>query len=324
MRPRRFAVNARVIAGVFFLGALLQGCAGLYPQTAQLRGEWPADLPARAEIKDAPFFPQTEYQCGPAALATALAHFKVPVGAEDLVDHVYIPERRGSVQLEMLAASRRFGMVSYALAPSFADVLREIAAGTPVVVLQNYGVGPVDLWHYATVVGYDTAWGTLVLRSGETERHRMPFALFEYTWKRGGYWAMVAVPPGRIPATAERARYLQAIVALERARQPRAAASAYATFLERWPEDIGASVGLANAHYALGELAQAEAALRRALALDPGSVVVLNNLAQTLSDAGRSEEALELIERAARISAGAHAQAVGATRELILQRLGKR
>ena len=63
----------------------------------------------------------------------------VKVTPEELVPQVYLPERKGSLQVEMLAAARRHGMVSYQLAPRFEDVLREIAAGTPVVVLQNLG-----------------------------------------------------------------------------------------------------------------------------------------------------------------------------------------
>jgi len=50
--------------------------------------------------------------------------------------------------------------------------------------------------------------------------------------------------------------------------------------------------------------------------------VVLNNLAQTLSDLGRNEEALPVIERAA-AAGGPFAPAVQKTRETILQRLGK-
>ena len=67
--------NARAIAGVFFcvLALLLQGCAGLWPQTAELREGLPQGLPLRTELAQVPFFPQDEYQCGPAALATVLA-----------------------------------------------------------------------------------------------------------------------------------------------------------------------------------------------------------------------------------------------------------
>lgn len=319
-RPRNR--SARAIAGVFLLCALLQGCAGLVPQTAVLRERWPAALPEEIELTGAPFFPQREYQCGPAALATALAYFDVPVTADDLVRQVYIPERKGSVQVEMLAAARRYGMVSYALAPRFDDLLREIAAGTPVVVLQNYGLGPFDRWHYATAIGFDASSGSLVLRSGEWRRWWMPFALFERTWRDSRYWAMVAVPPNRIPATADRARYLEALVAFERAGNPKASVTAYRHYLERWPDELGASIGLANSFYSLGDLDQVESVLRRALKRHPDSVPVINNLAQALSDKGSNAEALELIKRAP--ADGAHGDAVRETRSLIEQRLERR
>ena len=318
----RFSKNARGLAGVFFLCALLGGCANFFPQTAELRDRWPHDLPEQIELTQVPFFPQTEYQCGPAALATTLAHLTVPVTADDLVEQIYIPARKGSVQVEMLAAPRRYGIVSYTLAPRMADVLREIAAGNPVIVLQNYSTWPIlKFWHYAVAIGFDSVDGTLQLRSGEEERLSIPLGIFEYTWKDGGNWAMVAVPPERIPATAERARYFDSIVAVERAGQPAAAAVAYERFLERWPDDLGASIGLANATYALGHLAKVETVLRGALEKHPDSTIVINNLAHTLSDAGRSEEALELLARAN--AEGAHAKAVAETRALILKRLAR-
>ena len=125
--------SARRIAGVFILAAALSGCASLFPQTKELAKGLPQGLPERFELTEVPFFPQLEYQCGPAALATALAAAGVKVTPDDLVPQVYIPERKGSLQVEMLAAARRHGMVSYALAPRFEDVLREVAAGTPVI-----------------------------------------------------------------------------------------------------------------------------------------------------------------------------------------------
>jgi tetratricopeptide (TPR) repeat protein len=315
--------SARLLAGVFIL-ALASGCASLMPQTKELaRGGLPQGLPEKVELTETPFFPQLEYQCGPAALATALAAAGAKVTADELVPQVYIPERKGSLQVEMLAAARRNGMIAYPLAPRFEDMLREIAAGTPVVVLQNLGVFTSG-WHYAVAMGYDYNFGTLVLRSGTKEREVMPFAAHEVVWMRSGYWAMVAVPPERIPATAEEKSWLNAIAAFERAGDARRALVAYRTFLGRWPENVNAYVGLANTHHALGELNEAEAALRDAARREPDSVVVLNNLAQTLSDLGRHSEALPVIERAV-AAGGPFAAAVQQTRQTILQRLdGKR
>ncbi len=200
-------------------------------------------------------------------------------------------------------------------------MLRELSAGNPVIVLQDLGFG--GGWHYAVAVGYDYSYGDLILRSGITERETLPFGIHEFLWKRSGYWAMVAVPPDRIPATAEESRWLASIAALERAGDAGSARTAYAGFLKRWPGNINAAVGLANAHHALGELPQAEAVLRQAERRDPSSVIVLNNLAQTLSDQGRNEEALPFIERAL-AAGGPFASAVRETSELIRSRLAKR
>ncbi|HEY3076663.1 MAG TPA: PA2778 family cysteine peptidase [Burkholderiales bacterium] len=300
---------------------LLCGCAGLFPQTASLRDTLPQDLRERVELKQVPFFPQSEYQCGPAALATALAASGVKVTPEELVSEVYLPERKGSLQIEMLAAARRHGLVSYQLAPRFGDLLREIAAGNPVIVLQNLGLR--EGWHYAVAVGYDYDWGKLYLRSGESKRQVMPFAIHEFVWMRSGYWAMVALPPDRIPATADESRWLSAVAALERAGGLRAARTAYETFLKRWPANVNAAVGLANTHHALGELKEAESVLRSAARENPESVIVLNNLAQTLSDQGRDAEALPVIERAAALG-GPFSSAVEDTKRGIQQKLAKR
>lgn len=313
--------DARLAAGVFVSALALGGCASvLFPQSAALRDAPPAGLGARVELQQVPFYPQDEFQCGPAALATVLAHFDIPVTPVDLVSQVYVPERKGSLQVEMLAAARRRGLVSYALAPRLDDLLRELAAGHPVIVLQDLGIGPLERWHYAVAIGYDLAAGELVLRSGETRRQVLPFGVHEYVWKKSGYWAMVAVPPERIPATADEARWLAALAAFERAGDIRKARAAYTTFLGRWPGNAGAAIGLANTHVAAGEPKQAEAVLRGVLARTPDSVVALNNLAQVLSDLGRHAEALVLVERAA-AAPGPFAAAVQETRALILSRM---
>lgn len=314
---------ARLTAGAFSLLAALGGCASLVPQTMALRDAWPAGVAARTELTAVPFFAQQEYQCGPAALATTLVHAGAQVSPEDLVKRVYLPGREGSLQVEMLAAPRRYSKVSYRLAPSFDDLLRELGAGNPVIVLQDIGVGPVTNWHYAVVVGFDYPAGELYLRSGETERLAIPFTIFEYTWKRGNYWAMVTMPPDRLAATAIEPDYLAAIAAMERVGEPRAAMLAYSTFLRRWPDNVAAGIGLANRHYALGELREAETPLRQVLARHPDAVAVANNLAQILSDMGRNEEALELINRPVLPDKSPFAASVRETRALILQRLGR-
>ena len=290
--------KARLSAGFLLLSALLGGCAALLPQTHSLREQPPSGLPPSAELLEVPFHAQEEYYCGPAALAMALNAAGVQVAPEKLVDQVYLPGRKGSLQVEMLVAARRNGLVAYELAPRLEDVLREVAAGTPVIVLENYGFRIWPIWHYAVVVGYDLEAGEIIRRSGMKPRQTMPFPVFEYVWKDEGYWAMVAVPPGRVPATATEERYASAVAALEKSGQLKNAQVAYEAMLKRWPSSLAGMMGRGNTAYALKDPAAAEAAFRLAAQEHPDAVAALNNLAYVLAERGKVDEALATAEHA--------------------------
>jgi tetratricopeptide (TPR) repeat protein len=315
-------VHAREGAGILcVLASVLAGCAQLVPQTVGLRTAWPEGVARTVELKSVPFFPQEDYQCGPAALATVLAYSGVAITPEPLVSQVYIPARQGSLQLEMLATPRRYDRIAYKLAPRYADMLSEVGAGNPVVVLQD--VGPMfKQWHYAVVNGFDYPSGTLYLRSGTKARQEMPFTAFEREWMKSGYWAMVVAPPDRIPVTATESGWMSAVIAMSRSGSPDAVTQAYATALKRWPDNLQAAIGLANQHHARGAYADAVAVLRAAQQRHPQSVIVVNNLAQALSDQGRNSEALAQIEKASDPQSP-FASEVRSTRQLILQRMAQ-
>ena len=316
---RRARLCARVCA--WLLLAWLAGCAQLVPQTVALRSDWPSGVPQTVELTSVPFFPQEDYQCGPAALATVLTHSGVPVTPDALVSQVFLPGRQGSLQIEMLAAPRRHGRVSYPLARQYSDLLREVAAGNPVIVLQDVGLMWTQ-WHYAVVNGFDYPSGTIYLRSGTMPRQELPFTAFERSWMPGGYWAMVVTPPDRIPVTATEDGWLAAVLAMARVDHGDAATEAFAAALKRWPDNLPAAIGLANQYHARGALDDAAAVLREARRRHPQSVIVINNLAQTLSDQGHQAEALALIENVSDPN-NPFAAEVRATRQLILQRIGQ-
>ncbi len=290
--------TARPRPGVFFpvlLLAALAGCAT--PQTERLLATTSAH-PAPVELREVPFFPQEAYQCGPAALATVLVWSGLAVTPEQLAPQVYLPEREGSLQFELLAAARRHGRVPYVLRPQLESLATEIASGHPVIVLQNLSFAFYPKWHYAVVVGYDLERAELVLRSGDRQRHVVSLSLFEHTWKRGDYWAFVALPPDQLPQTAEELPYLQSVVALEKLGRHEDAAVAYGTALKRWPKSLGARLGLGNSLYARGDRRGAERAFRDALRDHPDSGATLNNLAQVLAEQKRWREAEPFARRA--------------------------
>lgn len=273
------------LAGLTLLTALLlSGCA---TQTRALLAAPQAGLAPRLELTATPFYAQERYQCGPAALAMSLNAAGIAVQPDALVPQVYLPQREGSLQVEMLAAARRNGALGVTIAPRMDALLAELAAGHPVLVLQNLSLPIYPRWHYAVVIGYDLAQGDIVLRSGTDERMVMAMSTFEHTWARSHYWGMLALAPGQLPETSDKATVLDALVAWERSGKPADVRKSYAAAAQRWPEELALQLGWGNTAYAAGDKAGAAEAFRRASEQHPDSAPALNNLAVVLSELGQ-------------------------------------
>lgn len=274
--------RAATLGGALFSLLALAACSHTL-QGVRLQQAPPPALSPSVELQQTPFFAQQRYQCGPAALATVLVDRGVEVHPDELVDKVYLPQRQGSVPIEMEAAARGYGMLVYPLGPSLEALLREISAGTPVLVLQNLAFAWWPRWHYAVVVGYDLNAGTITLRSGETRRYVTSLAVFEKTWRRADYWARVVVPPDTIPATATAQGYLEAALVLEQSSQEGAALSAYRVASERWPDAALAWLARGNLAYRLARDEEAEAAFLGGLQAEPANAALWNNLGYVLA-----------------------------------------
>ena len=293
----------------------LTSCAT--PQLDRLRAA-PGGLPERAEIAAVPFIAQEKFYCGPAALAMALNWSGLDMTQEAVAAEVYTPGREGTLASDVVAAARRHGRLAVRL-DGLDQVVAELAAGHPVIVFQNLGLAWYPQWHFAVAVGYDLDAGAMVLRSGLDERRVTPLKTFERTWRRGGYWALAVLPPDTLPASADEAAVLRAAAGIERAGRMDEAATAYAAILGRWPGSLAAWVGLANARYALGDLAGAEGALRAAVVNDPAAPAAWNNLAHVLAERGRRGDAEAAAREAVRL-AGTDATLYEATlREIVAQ-----
>jgi tetratricopeptide (TPR) repeat protein len=235
------------------------------------------------ELADTPFFPQERYQCGPAALASMLNARGAAVTPEELVPQVYLPARQGSLQAEIMAAVRRQGLLAVPVEASLDAVLAEIAAGHPVLVLQNLGLDWLPRWHYAVAIGYDLAQQALILRSGTERRRITPFGVFMNTWDRSMRWGIVVLTPGSFPARADPQAYLEAASALEGVGKRAEAQAAYKASTARWPDSLVAWLGRGNTEYASGQAAHAEASFRQALRVQAAAGAAWNNLAYALA-----------------------------------------
>lgn len=289
--------GAPALAGLFsaLLLLALSGCAGSPPGP-------PARFAAQTgdtELIGTPFHPDTDNYCGPAALATVLGWSGVDITPEALVGDLFLPARGGSLQPEIVARARRADRLAYPIEGGLPTLSREVAAGHPVLVLQNLALNWWPFWHYAVVIGIDHERDELVLRSGPRARHRVGNDVFDRTWARGGRWALVATPPGSLPATAEARPAFIRIGELAATAGDRAALPYWRAAARRWPDDARQALGLANSLASIGRPAAAAGALEPvAEHSGPLQGVVLNNLALLRADTGDLDGAIELARRA--------------------------
>jgi hypothetical protein len=288
----RFEAAAALVVAV----ALSAGCAINPP--LRVADAMPARAGSGVLLLDVPFHPQTEMQCGPAALATVLGASGVEATPEALAPQVYLPEREGSLQLELVGATRRAGRIPYRVERTPDALLAELEAGRPVLVLQNLLVRTFPKWHYAVLVGADPQGNRMILNSGEERGLQMRAPSFLRTWDWGGRWAIVALRPGELPAQPDPTTYLTAVADFEGVAGAAAAKPAWRSAIERWPSDPRPHLALGNQAHAAGDDVAAVRHYRAGLRLAPGDPVLGNNAASVLAKLGCRREARAVLAAA--------------------------
>ncbi|MCP4011340.1 MAG: PA2778 family cysteine peptidase [Proteobacteria bacterium] len=275
-----------------------------------------ASVPPQVHLTSVPFFAQKAYQCGPATLAMALQWSGVSITPDDLKPEVYTPGRKGSLQSGLVTSARRHERLAYGV-QGLDCLIREVAAGHPVIVLQNLGLDWLPRWHYGVVVGYDLHEKHIVLNTGLTMARRVRISTFYRTWKRADQWGLLVLAAGHMPVCVEEKAYLKAALGLQQAGHHGLALTAFRAAAGRWFDSAGAQVVLGNALYADGALSEAAHSFRRAIAIDSNNAAAFNNLAHVMAQLGELEQAEAMAYQAVE-TGGAHQDLYRQTLEEIL------
>jgi len=286
--------NARLFVGILICALTLAACVS--PQTNQLQLKGPDDLPKQALIENAPFYPQEQFHCGPAALAMAINFYGNKLTPNELAKDVFTPNLKGSFQIEMQAAVRKRGMLAYELTPELVYLLAEVSVGHPVIVLQNLAIKWYPVWHYAVVIGYDLKRNIIILHSGLNSNYEISMSTFEKTWQRANNWALVVLPSNTLPNDRNLINALKAAVDLEQVGQIEHANRAYQAITKRWPDSYVAVMGTANTYFSLRQPEKATANYIRATKIQPQQADTYNNLAYSLQAQTCRHAALQTIQ----------------------------
>jgi len=244
----------RVLKAILCVG-LLAGCAARESVFAGDGAE-----PARTKVAGVPFFPQEGFKCGPSAMAMVLTWSGLDIKPTALERHFFtVKDPRRSLS----DAANRYGRLAYPISGTKA-LMAELAAGHPVVIVQNLGVDRAPIWNCAVAVGYDRAKAQVLLHGGDQAGKRVSLRLFERLWADSDQWGLVVLKPGEMPAAARQPDYVKAAYSLEKAGRHWEAVLAYDAALSRWPSDSDTLMGLGSSLYSLGDPRGAADAYRAA------------------------------------------------------------
>ncbi|MDZ4785275.1 MAG: PA2778 family cysteine peptidase [bacterium] len=264
-------------------------------------------FPSDVTIENVPIFVQDEHECGPAALAMVIAWGgEDGISPEQISPDLFTPSKKGSFQYDLISAARRNGKIAYVIPPNPEALFSELAAGYPVIILQNLGLSWIPRWHYSVVVGYDSTNEQFILHSGQKSVQKISFTPFDNTWARSGYWAVVVLPPEKLPSTAESKQFLESIHSLEEAGKLEESIKAYDAARNRWPSEASFLLGQATAYYQRGELLKSEKLFKEGSRKFPNSQALLNNYAEVLAKRGKLKEALGIAQKAVGLSGPFH------------------
>jgi hypothetical protein len=290
----------RCLAVIATLALLLGGCATV-PRVDDAALHSSPDAPV-VLLESVPFVAQDAHFCGPASLAMVSGYYGVSLDQRALARQMVIPDREGTLGVELAVAARRQGFATYTGPTDLSGMLLLLKQGQPVIVLQNLGLDIWPVWHYAVVIGYDLQARSLSLRSGDNALVEQSFYTFDATWARGGRWSLLVSPADRVPFHATPRLLVEAAEGLAQAAQPDAALTHYDAGLQRWPSDPALWTARGNRHYLSKRPEAAVQDYQASLALDRRAALVWNNMSYALSAMGCQNRASVTLQCAERLA----------------------
>ncbi|MEK6584387.1 MAG: C39 family peptidase, partial [Nitrospirota bacterium] len=142
-------------------------------------------------VRDVPFYPGEDYQCGPSVLASVLNNLGYDIEPEDISREIYLRNVKGTLNIDMVSFARRFEDITVTEFYGDLTLLREnLSMGYPLIVFVDLGIWSIRKGHYMLVVGYDDSIGGVIVYSGAEKDKVVRYKDFMRMWERGGYWAL--------------------------------------------------------------------------------------------------------------------------------------
>jgi tetratricopeptide (TPR) repeat protein len=234
-------------------------------------------------------------------LATIFSQQQIEFAYNDVVNLSFTPKLKGTLQPQMKATARKYGLIPYEIKKNLKSVLSEISNDTPVLVLFNIGLNIYPMWHYSVAIGFDKAKQKIFLSAPKGDETWMTFDEFDTFFERGGSWAVVMLKPPTLPSSADETEVIKAILDMYDIGAKALAKQAAISYVVQNPLSYLGALTLANIYFFEGEFEKASELYEKALNIVPNDPALLNNLAGSLLRQNKLEKAREYAIRAVNI-----------------------
>lgn len=144
-------------------------------------------------ISDVPFFPQEEYQCGPASLASVLTYWNIHAEPEEIGRKIFSTSARGTLTIDMMLYTQKKGLHVEQFKGTMEALRNYVDSGYPLIVLVDNGISVFQMNHFMVVTGYND-YGVIV-NSGQSQNKFLPEKNFIAAWKKTDYWTLLIKKP---------------------------------------------------------------------------------------------------------------------------------
>lgn len=150
--------------------------------------------PASNQLQGVPRIKQLRNYCGPAALASVIQYFGQKTTQEEIGKEVYDKINCSTNGADMLLYARDKGFAAYSWNSNIEDVKKKLAAGVPVIVLQQNSKTDTS-GHYRVLTGFDDKNQEFsVMDPYYDDVTKLSYEDCSKLWTRMGYWALLVTP----------------------------------------------------------------------------------------------------------------------------------
>jgi len=159
--------------------------------------------PPSHQLQGIPKIKQLRNYCGPAVLSSVMQYFGRQITQEEVGKDVYDRINGSTNGADMLYYARAKGFSAYSWNSSVQDVKKKLAAGAPVIVLQQNS--KVDTsGHYRILTGFNDKTGEFsVMDPYYDEITKLSYEDCGKLWAKMGYWALLVAPKEKDTFAAE-------------------------------------------------------------------------------------------------------------------------